>query len=234
MNLITSLVSFVVLLATTHVQGKTLKYVYKENSLLISSEASFPSEEACLEYSYVTVFAGNSVYKQEGNKKFKTEIADVQGTLFSDCTKKGATKSELYLFDYYPKLVFDGLESATVSISTTAYVQQSSCTVNTYVDLEFDYNYTYYSCCEGESFNVPVTLDLSVETYGKTYKERSNGIRKGPGFVTEYQSNSKCKEQQKSTFSNFVVDGVSFTVDEAYNFGDICKAKEGSSSRYSF
>jgi hypothetical protein len=233
MNLIISPVLLVFLFATNRVQGDKVTFVYKENSLLVSSEAYF-EDEACLEPSFVSVFAGDSVYKQQGTKKIKLQTAEVYGTFFSNCTKKGATKSELYLFDEDPKLVVGGLDKATVSIAAKAYVQTSSCSIKTFVDREFGYNYTYYSCCEGESLEVPLLLDLSVKTYGDVYKERSNGSRKGPGFVTKYKSSSKCKDQQKSTFSNFVVGDVPFTEEVAYSSGDICKAKDGSSDRYSY
>jgi hypothetical protein len=232
MNLINSLVLLVFLFATNRVEGDKVMFVYKENSRLISSEAYFRDDE-CLEISSLSLVVGDSVYKQQGTKKIKLQTAEVHGTFFSNCTKNGATKSEVYLFDEDPKLVIGGLDKATASIAGKAFVQTSSCTVKTYMDQGFGYNYTYYSCCEGESLKAPLSLDLSVKSFGSVYKERSQGSRKGPGFVTVYKSSSKCKEESSSTFTNIVVGGVPLTATEAFGYGSICKVKEGYSERFS-
>jgi hypothetical protein len=233
MNLITSLVVAFSFAATVLGTKNSVKFAYKQNANLVYSEAYW-QDEACFGPSSISVFAGDGFFKQKGTKKVQFKAAEVYGTFYSDCTETSVTLTDLYLFDEATKLTFGGLDNATVSIAATAYIYTSPCTVETYVDEEFGYSYTSYSCSEGTSSEETFTLDLFTKTAGGDYTEISKGIRKGPGFVTKYKSSSKCKEESSSTFSNVAVGGVPFTVEEEFGYGDICKVKEGYSERYYF
>jgi hypothetical protein len=231
MSLITSLV-LLFSFATT-VQGKQVKFVYKQNANTVSSFVSFSSDPACVEGSSISVFAGDGFFKQKGSKRENFKYAEVEATFLSDCTETGATRYYLNVYDEDAELKFGGSDNATVAVSASAYVQKSQCTVETYVYESGD-TYKYYSCCDGESSYTDFTLNLFTKTAGGIYSERSQGTRKGPGFVTKYKSNSKCKEQESSMFSNVVLGGAALPMQVYFTFGDICKVQDGSSDRYIF
>jgi hypothetical protein len=232
MSLITSLV-LLFSFATT-VQGKQVKFVYKQNANLVSSDMYFWSDPACVEQSYISVFAGDGFYRQNGSKKYNLKYADVEATFLSDCTETGATRNSVYVYDEDPELKFGGSDNVTVAVSARALLQTSSCTVETYVDEESGDTSNHYSCCDGESSFTDFSMNLVTKTAGGIYTERSQGTRKGLGSVTKYKSNSKCKEQESSMFSNVVVGGVALPMQVVFTYGNICKAQDGSSDRYIF
>ena len=233
------------LILSTIVQAnKVVKYSYETNSNQGYIETYWQTSP-CIEYNSFSIFASDGFVKVSGSKKEVIKSVSGYATLFSNCKKSGATRTDwsFYSTDPVSGLLFSPLKNTTITTTLTAYFTKSQCVIQSYEYPDFENgegSYSYYVCGdEIDSGTRPISIDtiISLPTdISSDYTSINKGVNRGPGYLVKYESKSRCKAAVPT--KNVITIGkklpIVFTSDSAASYGEICKAKSGYSERILF
>lgn len=239
----TSLLSL--FLATTVEANEVSKFSYKENSNQAYIQ-TYWQNAACLEFNSFSIFASDGFIKAVGSKKEIIKSVSGSATLYSNCKKSGATRTELsfYSTDPVSGLLFSPLKNATIATNMTAYFTKSQCVIQSYEYPDFESGeeglYSYYVCGDEidsgtRLLSIDMTLTLPA-VVSSDYSSVNKGVNRGPGYLVKYESKSRCKTviptKNNITFGKKIP--IVFATDSGASFGEICKAQSGYSERITF
>ena len=221
-----------------------VKFSYKENSNQAYVETYWQTSP-CIEYNSFSIFASDGFVKVSGSKKEVIKSVSGYATLFSNCKKSGATRTDwnFYSTDPVSGLLFSPLQNATITTNMTAYFTKYQCVIQSYEYPDFESGeefLSYYICGDAiDSGTRPISIDsiISLPTdISSDYSSVNKGVTRGPGYLVKYESKSRCKAAVPT--KNVITIGkklpIVFTSDSAASYGEICKAKSGYSERIMF